>query len=69
MAKSYACPFCGELDYRDIAFRCGLCSSSTVDEMDGAFFCTGCGEIRKDDLSVECGICGAEELAVADAAL
>ena len=68
MGMSYACPFCGELNARDLAFRCGLCSASTVDEMDGAFFCTSCGEIRKDDLSVECGICGAEELAVTDAA-
>ncbi len=68
MAMSYACPFCGELNARDLAFRCGLCSSSRVDEMDNAFFCNGCGEIRKDDLSIECGICGAEELAVADAA-
>ena len=68
MGMSYACPFCGELNARDLAFRCGLCSASTVDEMDGSFFCTSCGEIRKDDLSVECGICGAEELAVTDAA-
>lgn len=68
MAMSYACPFCGELNGRDLAFRCGLCSGSAVSEMDGAISCTSCGEIRKDDLAVECGICGAEELAVADAA-
>ncbi len=67
MSSSYACPFCGDLSGRDIAFRCGLCSSSTVDEMDGVFLCTNCGEIRKHDLSTECGICGAEELAVAEA--
>lgn len=67
MGISYACPFCGELNARDLAFRCGLCSASTVDEMDGAFFCNSCGEIRKDDLSVECGLCGAEELAAGEA--
>jgi hypothetical protein len=67
MAMSYACPFCGELNARDIAFRCGLCSASSVDEMDGAFLCGQCGEIRKNDLSVECGICGAEELAASEA--
>ncbi len=67
MGMSYACPFCGELNAKDLAFRCGLCSASTVDEMDGAFFCNSCGEIRKDDLSLECGLCGAEELAAAEA--
>lgn len=67
MAMSYACPFCGELSGRDLAFRCGLCSSSSVEEMDGVFLCNNCGEIRKNDLSVECGICGAEELASAEA--
>ena len=67
MAMSYACPFCGELSARDLAFRCGLCSSSSVEEMDGVFLCNNCGEIRKNDLSVECGICGAEELASAEA--
>ena len=68
MAMSYACPFCGELGSRDLAFRCGQCSASSVEEMDGAFFCNGCGEIRKDDLSVECGLCGEEKLAAAEAA-
>jgi len=68
MGMSYACPFCGELNPRDLAFRCGLCSAATVEENDGVIQCNSCGEIRKDDLSVECGICGAEELAVADAA-
>jgi hypothetical protein len=69
MPTSYACPFCGDLKSRDLAFRCGLCSSSTIDEMDGAFFCENCGEIGKSGLSVECGICGTEELAASESAL
>jgi hypothetical protein len=66
---SYACAYCGELNDRDVAFRCAKCSSSSIDEMDGSLFCDSCGEIRKDDLSIECGLCGATELATADAAL
>lgn len=69
MPTSYACAFCGDLKQRDLAFRCGLCSSASVDEVDGAILCDGCGQIRAHDLSVECGICGTEELAAADAAL
>lgn len=69
MPTSFACPFCGELKSRDLAYRCGLCSSSAVDEVDGVFLCDGCGQIRSGDLSVECGICGAEELAAAESAL
>jgi hypothetical protein len=67
MTMSYACPFCGDLGGRDIAFRCGLCSASSVEEVDGVFLCNNCGDIRKNDLSVECGICGAEELATSEA--
>ena len=69
MPTSYACPFCGDLKAKELAFRCGLCSSSSVNEMDGAFFCDSCSQIRATDLSVECGLCGAEELASSDAAL
>lgn len=69
MAHSYACAYCGELNARDIAYRCERCSSASIDEMDGALFCESCGEIRKEDLGIECGLCGATELAVADAAL
>lgn len=69
MSTSYACPFCGELKHRDLAYRCGLCSSSAIDEVDNVFLCESCGQIRANDLCTECGICGTEELAMSDAAL
>lgn len=67
MSMSYACAYCGELENKNIAYRCERCSSASIDEMDGALFCESCGEIRKEDLGIECGLCGATELAVADA--
>lgn len=62
MPTTHACAQCGTLNGRDVAYRCGLCSSSMVNEQDGAIFCESCDQIRASDLSVECGLCGSEQV-------
>lgn len=68
MPANYACAQCGTLRGRDVAYRCGLCSSNMVDETDGAIFCDSCDQIRASDLSVECGLCGSENVRELDPA-
>ena len=63
MLATYACADCNTtLHAKDVAYRCGLCSSSMVEELDGAIFCESCGQIRASDLCVECGLCGSENV-------
>lgn len=62
MPTTYACAQCGTLGSRDVAYRCGLCSSPSVSEQDGAIFCDSCDQIRASDLCAECGLCGSESV-------
>jgi len=59
---TYVCPFCGDLEEKDIWMVCGRCGGENVTSEDDTYVCPNCGIIDEDELGLECGVCGSGEI-------